>query len=366
MFEKGSSLKDQLFGNVFFEHFTTCVKEVIPTLDEKLFYAQCIHDFEPLSLIERMSQGAGVLSKHLTNDFEENVFYIKKIAPKLNDGFAGIILPEYIKQEGLAHFELSMDALKFLTPFSSSELAIRPFIKKYKERVFELFYVWVEDKNEHVRRWCSEGTRSRLPWAMRLDICIAQPELNRPILEKLKADDSLYVRKSVANHLNDQTKDNPTWVLALLEQWDQTNKHTAWITKRALRTLIKEGHPKTFHFLGYESNPQIQLKDFTILNKNIVLGNELSFSFRLSSTKKATQKLVIDYKIHYLKANGKLSAKVFKLKEVTLEGDASIRIEKKHAFKDFSTRKHYEGMHHISIMINGEKYAEEKFQLVIE
>jgi len=363
MFEKGSSLKDQVFGKVFFQHFAAIAKEVIPQLDEQAFYALCVQDLEALSLSERMTQGAKVLGAHLTNDFEENIYIIKKIAPKLQQGFAGIILPEYIKQEGILHLEQSMYALKYLTPFSSSELAVRPFIVKYKEKVFEMLYEWAEDPNEHVRRWCSEGTRSRLPWAMRLEVCVEQPDLSIPILEKLKADNSLYVRKSVANHLNDQTKDKPVWVLELLSQWDQGNKHTAWITKRALRTLIKQGHPQTFGLLGYEKCPQIQVKDFSITKEIIKLGEYQSFSFSVSSEKDIVQKLVIDYKLYYLKANGKLSPKVFKLKEVELKEKEQITIQKKHSFQDFTTRKHYAGKHQLAIMINGEEYAKGVFEL---
>jgi len=365
MFEKGSSLKDQIFGKDFFQHFATTVKEVIPRLDQHVFYSQCVQDFEPLSLSERMTQGAKVLGRYLTNDFEKNIFIIKQIAPKLYQGFAGIILPEYIRQEGLPHFEQSMQAMKYLTPFSSSELAVRPFIKKYQEKVFELFYDWVEDPNEHVRRWCSEGTRSRLPWAMRLDICIQHPQLSTPILQKIQADDSLYVRKSVANHLNDQSKDNPTWVLGLLGQWDQSNKHTAWITKRALRTLVKQGHPQTFSFLGYEQQLNVNIKDFSIAKAKIKLGEDQHFSFLLSSEKETAQKLVVDYRLYYLKANGKTSPKVFKLKEIELKGGEQVIIQKKHAFQDFTTRKHYAGMHQLAIMINGEQYAEGEFELIL-
>ncbi len=222
---------------------------------------------------------------------------------------------------------------------------------------------WSEEKNHHVRRLASEGSRPRLPWSFRLNKLIADPSPVSPILENLKADPHLYVRKSVANHLNDISKDHPDWMLDLVSSWDRANPHTAWIVKRATRSLIKAGQPRSFALLGFEAQPQVELSDFKLSHSKVRLGQSLTISFDLLSLKDKPQKLALDYKVHYVKKSGRTAPKVFKLKEIELGACQKLSITKKQQFENISTRVHYPGLHAIELMLNGQSVAKATFEL---
>jgi hypothetical protein len=171
------------------------------------------------------------------------------------------------------------------------------------------------------------------------------------------------VRKSVANHLNDFSKDHPTYMLDLVNKWDLNDSNTGWIVKHACRTLIKKGNQEALKLFRFEKDVKIQLKNLVLDKSRIHLGDTLTFEFEILSKSASEQKLVIDYCIHYYKKNG-LSPKVFKLKEIVLEPGQLVKINKKQIFKDFTTRKHYTGNHVLEIMVNGTIYGTQEFQLL--
>ena len=224
---------------------------------------------------------------------------------------------------------------------------------------------WSRDDNEHVRRLASEGCRPRLPWSFKLTALIADPSPVVKILENLKADPSLYVRKSVANHLNDITKDHPAWVLEGIDGWDLANPHTAWIAKRALRTLIKKGDRRALAVIGAGARAKIRLDSFTAAPRRIRLGDDITLGCRIVSTAKAPQKLVVDYAIHYVKRSGAASEKVFKWKEATLAPGEVLSLAKRQRIRDFTTRKHHAGEHRVELTVNGERIANAAFLLVL-
>jgi 3-methyladenine DNA glycosylase AlkC len=227
-------------------------------------------------------------------------------------------------------------------------------------------HAWSKDKNHHVRRLSSEGSRPRLPWSFKLDEVIKNPKSTQSILENLKADNELYVRKSVANHLNDVSKENTDYMLELVNSWDKKNPHTAWIIKHASRSLIKKGHPGSLSVFDFEKNVKIRVENLLLAKTKIKLGETLQFSFDAVSEKSSSQKLVIDYVIHYRKKLGDLSPKVFKLKEVDLKPKEKITISKSQVFKDFSTRKHFAGKHLLQIQVNGKVLVEKEFGVVLK
>jgi hypothetical protein len=184
------------------------------------------------------------------------------------------------------------------------------------------------------------------------------------ILDNLKADNSLYVRKSVANHLNDITKDHPEWVLDLIEGWSQDNKHTAWIAKHALRSLIKQGNQRALAIIGAGGKPEVEIIDMKVQPAVIRLGEKITLSFAVKSTVQDSQRLVIDYAIDYVKANGSTSAKVFKLKALTLPGKATESIARAQHIKELTTRKHYVGKHAVHVLVNGERLASTSFEIL--
>ncbi|MHA4807291.1 hypothetical protein ACX0G9_04270 [Flavitalea flava] len=168
----------------------------------------------------------------------------------------------------------------------------------------------------------------------------------------------------MANHLNDLSRDNTAYMLQLVKSWDKNNPHTSWIIKHASRTLIKKGHKESLALFDFEKNVKVRFDKFKISTATIKLGEELHFEFRLTSEKKTSQKLVIDYAVHYYKSSGELSAKVFKLKEVSLLPGQEIQISKKQLFKDLTTRKHYPGKHKLEIMVNGKVMGSKTFTLL--
>jgi 3-methyladenine DNA glycosylase AlkC len=232
------------------------------------------------------------------------------------------------------------------------------------KRTLAVLQAWSLDDNEHVRRLASEGSRPRLPWSFRLTEVQANPELCASILDNLKADSSLYVRKSVANHLNDITKDDPDWVLSLIEGWHLDNPHTAWIARHALRSLIKQGNTRALTIIGAGARAEVKVHHLTVTPAVINLGERISLSFSLESTAATAQKLVVDYAIDYVKSAGHSAAKVFKLKAFTLEAGEHHSIRREQPIRELTTRKHYPGKHSVHVLINGEKLGTAEFELL--
>ena len=256
-------------------------------------------------------------------------------------GFAAWPLIDWIGQHGLAEFGASMNALRRLTHLFTSEFAIRPFLLEDSERALALLHEWTMDPSDQIRRLVSEGTRPRLPWAMRLPMFQQDPTPVIALLEKLKDDSSEYVRRSVANNLNDIAKDHPGRVIDVCERWTtDATEQRHWVIRRATRTLVKQGDPGALAVLGFSIAPKARV-ELGLLTSQVVLGGALQFEVRLRSTSKDAQRLVVDYAIHYRKANGRLTAKVFKLRTLCLAPHANLNVTKQHLLAPISTRRHY-------------------------
>ena len=355
-------LKDQFFNLSFYTKLTKDLAEIYPKLEKESFFKDVKKNFKQLELMQRLDLVSDALKAHLPEKYPESLKIIYELAPKI-DGFAGMALPNFVQKYGLENFDLSLEALKFLTPFSSSEFAIRVYLKANFEKTLSEMEKWSEDENNHVRRLASEGSRPRLPWSFKLDKVIQNPKTTSKIIDALKSDKDLYVKKSVGNHLNDISKDHPEYLLDTLSTWNLKNKHTNWIVKRAIRTLVKAGHPRTFPLLGFTKNPKFVINNFQLSTNKVKLGEDLSFTFTINGLSTKKQHLNIDYLVYYQKKNGELSPKVFKLKEVILKPGVSTRITKKHRFEDFTTRKHYSGLHQIQLSINGNLQELYNFEL---
>lgn len=353
----------EIFNLERLAHIAHETRQVYPAFDQARFLASAGHELDSLSLMQRLRRVSECLHQGLPQDFTVALPMLQSIAPRLNSRFVTLILPEYVARYGLAHFELAMQGLKFLTRFGTAEFAVRHFLRQDMARALEIMTAWSRDDNEHVRRLASEGSRPRLPWSFRLEPLVADPQPAAAILENLKADPSLYVRKSVANHLNDITKDHPDWVLARVAQWDLARPETAWIVKHALRTLIKKGDRRALAVVGAGHTAQVRLHEVSITPQSLRLGDRLVLSFVLESTGSGPQRLVVDYAIHYMKQNGKTSAKVFKLKTLTLAEGERLRITRQQHIRDFTTRVHHAGRHGVDILVNGDCLAQTFFQL---
>lgn len=337
---------------------------VSPLFDSRAFLAQALPGLDDLSLMQRLRRMSESLHSALPMSYKKTVSMLKLLAPRIDSGFVTLALPDFVALYGADDFDTSMAALKFFTSFGSSEFAVREFLRRDPVRTLAVMRLWADDENEHVRRLASEGSRPRLPWSFRLDTLMADPELAAPILHALRADPSLYVRKSVANHLNDITKLHPDWVLQTLSQWPLDQAPTAWIARHALRTLIKQGDRRALALIGAGDPPLVRVDDFTVSPAQLQLGERMSFTFTLASTSKKSQRLVVDYTVHYVKKSGASSAKVFKLKELTLAAGESVSLSRSQLIRDFTTRVHHAGRHAVDVMVNGETVASGFFILL--
>jgi len=361
---EGAPALKEIFNRERLRHFARETEAVWPDFDQKRFMKLATSGLDELGIMQRMRQTAVSLHETLPEDFRRALPILGDLAPRIGHGFASITLSEFVALYGQKHFDLSLDALKFFTRFGSSEFAVRHFLVADFGRTIAVMRQWAEDENEHVRRLASEGSRPRLPWSFQLRNLIADPSPTAPILEALKADPSLYVRKSVANHLNDIGKDHPDRLLERVSGWDLSDKHTAWIARHALRTLIKKGDARALALIGTTGKAEVRVEAFAIEPAKIRLGERITTKARLASTSTAPQRLVIDYAVHYPKKNG-ISRKVFKLKETELLAKAGCELAISQTVKDFTTRKHNAGFHRVELMVNGEVLAESGFELVV-
>jgi len=355
----------EMFNKNFYENFALQFSKADKNFNVKKFLKEVTKNMEDLSLNQRMRRTSEVLKTHLPGDFTKAVKIMEKVIPHMRGGYSNLVFPDFVGQYGHGDFDTSMEALKLFTTFGSSEFAIREFLKRDFNKTIKVMLTWSKDKNVHVRRLSSEGSRPRLPWSFKLDEVIKNPKSTRSILENLKSDDELYVRKSVANHLNDITKENADYMLELVNSWDKKNPHTAWIIKHASRTLIKKGHAGSLSVFDFEKNVKVKIENFKLDKPKLKLGESLKFEFDLISEKSSSQKLVVDYIIHYRKKSGELSAKVFKLKEVNLKPRETLSISKSQVFKDFTTRKHFAGKHELEIQVNGKALKKLSFNILI-
>ncbi|MGL1892409.1 MAG: hypothetical protein OCD02_12345 [Spirochaetaceae bacterium] len=331
-----------------------------PELDQDSFCNKIIPNLDPLGLFERLDLVTKELHNFLPSDFKTTLNIITK---SVTDGFLVCSLSNYISTYGIEYFDISMNALKEMTKVFSSEFAIRHFIIRYPDESIKLFKSWALDENEHVRRLVSEGLRPRLPWGIRLHQYVENPEPIIEFLNILRDDKELYVRRSVANNINDIAKDHPKVVIDTLKKWDKT-EHSDWVIRHSLRTLVKQGNLDALEILGYSKDPKVQISS-TQFSKDVILGGYLEFSFKLKSLAKKDQKLVIDYIVYHQKANGKKSPKVFKLKNLILKAGSDLVIKKRHGIKEISTRKYYTGEHSLEVKINGKETPFGEFNLQV-
>lgn len=318
-----------------------------------------------LSIMERVRHIADALAVALPDNVPQALSIIRAMGPHLTGGFQAIAVSEYAARFGLSVFDDALSTISDLTRYGSGEFAARTFLAADPERTLAHMQQWARSSDEHVRRLASEGSRPRLPWAARVPALKADPTFAASILETLKADSSRYVRKSVANHLNDITKERPDWVLDLLSGWSQHDKGTKWIVRHALRSLVKAGNARAMALVGAEEAPAVEVLSLSVTPSELALGDDIVIEAVLASRAEVQQKLVVDYRLHYVRAGGKTTAKVFKMKTFSLVPGATVTISVRQSIRDFSTRRHYPGIHRIELLVNGRSRVQSHFKLMI-
>ena len=361
--ESAGQLKEALNAQAM-KVIASVAKRATGRFDGARFLQIALADLDNLSIMERMAQAADALRESLPGDYLATLETLRAMAPKLPAGFVSMVLPEMVARHGVDHFEASLDALEWLTSFSTAEFAMRPFLISDLDKALHKALQWTEHSNEHVRTLASEATRPRLPWAKRLPILAANPQLSLPILERLRADPSRYVQRSVANHLNDIVKQDQEWVLDLIEGWPKDSEHTRWIIKHAIRNMIKAGHPRALAAIGASTSIKAAA-NFAVDTKEVTLGDHMCMSASLLSQAETSQKIVLDYAVSFARNGGKVHRKVFKWRTCVLEAGQIIDFKRSHHFVDRTTRKHVAGLHKIELLVNGDAVAKFDFLLAI-
>jgi len=356
-------LKDVFFTEASVRAMADAIKGVYARFNKSRFVQLVFDDaFAGLELKQMMRHTTVCLHQMLPKSYRRAVKILMGAAPKVN-GFEAMCLPDYVELYGLDDWEVSMEALALFTKYSSSEFAIRPFLKMDPKRGMAFMKKLADDVDPNVRRFASEGCRPRLPWAAALPQFKEDPSPILPILEKLKSDESEFVRKSVANNLNDISQDHPDLVMGLCEKWFGKSKRTDWIIKRACRTMLKSGDRRAMRLFGFDDPKFIGVSKFKVDRNKPAIGDQLEFSFALDVGTKKVCKARLEYIVYFTKANGKVGTKVFQITEGSYEPGKHV-FTKKHSFADQSTRKHYPGRHEIAIVVNGVEKSRKGFTLV--
>ncbi|WP_276486052.1 DNA alkylation repair protein [Paraflavitalea pollutisoli] len=356
-----------LYNDTFFNKLTSILGKTLKGFDKKQFLKK-IHDdeWEARELKARMKHIAETLHQFMPPTYEQAVKQLYAfIEAVLKEGGRGglehMFLTEYVEKYGIEHYDISMKAIEFITQFISCEFAVRPFIVRYPAKAMKQLLKWSKHESLHVRRLSSEGCRPRLPWAMALPALKKDPTPILPILENLKDDPAEFVRKSVANNLNDIVKDNPDIVLAIVRRWQGYSPRTDWIIKHGSRTLLRKANPQAMKLFGLAVSDKVVVDKLRITDKSIGIGDSLHFTFELINKGDQPIKLRVEYGIDYVKSGGKGSRKLFKITENTYQPGKPVVFKRAQSFRDLTTRKHYAGQHTLAIVINGVELASKKF-----
>ena len=355
-----------MYSPAYFERLCPVLKRNLTNFNCNDFIFRIFNNQWPeLELKARVRHITNALHQFVSPDFSIASRQLISIADDLREheplqGFHNIFLPDYFEVYGLEDPDISLPALGQITKLVSAEFAVRPFISRYPEKAMEYLTQWSISPDASVRRLSSEGCRPRLPWATALPQFKKDPSPILPLLENLKEDQSLYVRKSVANNINDIAKDHPDIVINLLSNWKGKNQYTDWILRHGCRSLLKQGHIQALSYHGFSPDSKAGIRDL-LLPEKVKIGTHLDFSFAFVSREKRPTNFRLEYAIDYITASGKTSRKIFKLSENIFSPGQAVAIRRKQSFRDFSTRKHFKGKHQLQILANGKNIAASEF-----
>ena len=362
-----SALKE-LYNETFYKSISTVFAKHLPQFDQRKFLRLVLAPpFAELELKQRTTHTAHTLHQFLSADFKQAAKQIVAIANTLKQEgpgrFEHIFLPEYLAIYGAQHPEVAVNAMEAVTQLISCEFAIRPFIIAQPEKMIKVMHAWTSHPSRHVRRLASEGSRPRLPWGMALPFLKKDPTPALPILEALKNDSCEIVRRSVANHLNDISKDHPEVLLQVAAKWKGHSPETDAILKHACRTLLKASDVKALKLFGLAPDAAIVLSQFKVLTPQVKEGKTVDFSFVIHNTSSKKKTVRLEYAMYYLRANGSHSKKVFKISEREYAPNEKVTIQRSQSFRPITTRVYYKGVQRLSIIVNGRESEANKFEL---
>lgn len=364
-------LKDS-FGAEVPARIASAIVAVHPKFPVNAFLDDALDGYDELELTPRARQIARALHSHLPDDYDQAIeILLASLGPpperETLTGMATFIYAPhvyFVADYGLHSWETSMRAQYELTQLFTAEYSIRAFLDHEPERTLARLREWVGDPSPDVRRLVSEGTRPRLPWAPRLRRFQVDPAPVLELLELLKDDPSLYVRRSVANNLNDIGKDHPDALVATCRRWmDNPTEARRWVVRHALRSAIKRGDPAALEVLGFRATETAQVQQVTIEPGRPRIGGSVRITVAVCNAGTRRAAFNVDLRIHFVKASGATSPKVFKLREVELDGGEQVSISKVVSLRQQTTRTHYPGDHLVEALINGSSHPVGSFEL---
>lgn len=338
-------------------------------------------DFEQLGLMDRGRRLSGVLRQFLPSDFRQAAPLLVQtmgrpmgLDPRGEPVSPGDVvssfyhLPHsmYIAEHGLDHLPEAMQAQHALTQRFTAEFSLRPFLQQHTHATLAHLSEWVSDPSAHVRRAVSEATRPRLPWAARLPDFVRDPSPVLPLLARLRDDSSSYVRRSVANHLNDIGKDHPELLTGTARQWLDDAPVPATrqsLLRHALRTAIKRGDAQALALFGHGQKSVLQIQSANITPSKARIGESVTLHCTLHNPSAQAASALADWRVFYVKANGTLSPKVFKGSTVQIDAHGHGVLEKTLSLRQMSTRTHHPGRHTVEIVLNGHAHSIGHFDL---
>jgi len=360
-----------IFSRKLIEPFALEIQQVWGAFPTQKFLNQVFdNNWESLELKQRVRHISHALRANLPPEYPVALDFVTKTTQRYlhRHGekltFEYTFLPDFVEAHGVDYPDHSIPALEILTQWSSAEFAVRPFFLRYPERMCAQMLVWSKHPSALVRRLSSEGIRPRLPWGMGVPMLKRDPSPILPILENLKNDPAETVRRSVANNLNDIAKDHPELVLYIAGRWLGQSAETDWIVRHACRGLLKKGNAAALTHFGFQKGLDgIEISNFKVTDK-VAIGGRLDFSFSVKNTAPAPAQIRLEYGIDYQTLSGKISSKIFKIKELTLKSGQVENITRHQRFQDFTTRKHYAGSHTLRILVNGAARTEQEFTVI--
>jgi len=351
------------------------ITRVYPDFDQQRFLQAALDGYDELELTPRARQIAAALGDTLPADRRRAIdILIDSLGPESGEaeltGMESFLyFPHvfFIARYGLDCFDISMRAQNELTRRFTAEFSIRAFIEQHPEKTMAQLRTWAGDPNVHVRRLVSEGSRPRLPWAPRLRRFQQDPAPVIELLELLKDDPEEYVRRSVANSLNDISKDHPEAVVHITRRWSKgAGQDRKRLIRHGLRTLIKQGHPEALAVLGYGVDSPAVVGHVSCAPSRVRIGDRIRIEARIDNPSTAEAGALVDFRVHFVKAKGSTSPRVFKGAELTIPAGESATVRKTVSVAQHSTRRHYPGIHTVDVMLNGNHHAGGRFEITGE
>lgn len=341
------------------------VGTALPDFDGAIFMGRVFDEsWEARELKQRMRHVTTVLHDLIPGDYRQQLDVLLAGAASATEGFPALVYSDFVQTYGSDDWDASVPALATFTRLESAEFAIRPFIASDQDRTLTQMLEWTADPDPAVRRLATEGCRPRLPWGMRLHALVADPTPILPILERLHTDPDESVRRSVANNLNDISRDHPQVVIDLLRSWQpQPGTDTYRLARHALRTLLKRGDPGALAVLGFKAGLSVELNGLTLEPAAPQIGGSARLTFTITSTVPETQPVMVDYAVHYIKADGSTSPKVFRLGSLEMQPGVPATYSRKLSFRQMTTRVHRPGTHRLEVLANGAIAGSLEFEL---